>query len=146
GLPGVVLSALMYTVREPVRRGIKTMMAADGKPRVQQVPMKEVIIYLKVNWRTFLCHNVGFALLSFSSYGSSAWIPTFLHRNHGWTEAKAGQVYGLIGAIASALGVYAGGRFADWMSERGRQDSTMRVGLIVAVAWFPFGIAYPLLA
>src|SRR4029453_883611 len=126
GLPGVVLSALMYTVREPVRRGIKTMMAADGKPRVQQVPMKEVIIYLKKNWRTFMCHNLGFALLSFSSYGSSAWIPTFFVRNHGWSESQAGQIYGLIGAIASTLGIVAGGRMADWMEQRGQRDATMR--------------------
>jgi MFS family permease len=144
GLPGVVLSALMYTVREPVRRGIKTMMAADGKPRVQQVPMKEVIIYLKVNWRTFLCHNVGFALLSFSSYGSSAWIPTFFVRTHGWSEAQAGQIYGWIVAISSTIGIVAGGRVADWMVERGYRDATMRVGVIVAFAWLPFGLIYPL--
>ena len=146
GLPGVLLALLMYTVREPIRRGIRSVKGADGKTRVAQVPMDQVASYLSKNWKTFLCHNVGFALLSFSSYGSSAWIPTFLVRNHGWTEAKAGQVYGLVVGIASTLGVYAGGRLADWMAERGRQDATMRVGLIVAVAWFPFGMVYPLLS
>ena len=144
GLPGVLLALLMYTVREPIRRGIKTLPSAGSKARVAQVPMREVIAYLKTNWITFVCHNVGFALLSFSSYGSSAWIPTFFVRNHGWSEAKAGQVYGWIVAIASTLGVVAGGRLADWMAERGRRDATMRVGLIVAVAWFPFGLLYPL--
>src|SRR6266851_1403670 len=67
GLPGVLLSLLVYTVREPVRRGVRMMKAADGTTRVAQVPMIEVIAYLKQNWRTFFCHNVGFALLSFSS-------------------------------------------------------------------------------
>jgi len=144
GLPGVLLALLMYTVREPVRRGIRTLKAEDGKNKVVQVPMREVVAYLKKNWRTFLCHNVGFALLSFSSYGSSAWIPTFFARNHGWSEAKAGQVYGWTIAIAATLGVVAGGRLADWLAERGRRDSTMLVGLIAAVAWFPFGLLYPL--
>jgi MFS family permease len=106
--------------------------------------MSEVVGYLKKNMRTFICHNVGFALLSFSSYGSSAWIPTFFVRNHGWTEARAGQVYGWIIAIAATLGIVAGGRLADWMVERGRRDATMRVGLIAAVVWFPFGLLYPL--
>jgi MFS family permease len=146
GLPGVLFALLMYTVREPIRRGIRSIKNAAGKTRVVQVPMNEVIVYLKKNWVTFLCHNVGFALLSFSSYGSSAWIPTFLVRNHGWTPGKAGIVYGLIVGIASTLGVYAGGRLADWMAERGRLDSTMRVGLIVSIAWFPFGMIYPLLS
>lgn len=144
GLPGVLLALLMYTVREPVRRGIKTMKAADGKTKVAQVPMSEVFAYIKQNWRTFLCHNVGFALLSFSSYGSSAWIPTFFVRNHGWSEARAGQVYGWIVAIASTLGIVAGGRMADWMTERGHLDATMRVGLIVALAWLPCGLLYPI--
>ena len=101
GLPGMLLALLMYTVREPKRRGIRSVTGVDGKTRVAQVPMREVIAYLKKNWTTFLCHNVGFALLSFSSYGSSAWIPTFLIRNHGWTPSKAGQVYGWIVAIAT---------------------------------------------
>ena len=144
GLPGVLLALLMYTVREPVRRGIKTLKAADGKTKVAQVPMNEVVAYLKLNWRTFVCHNVGFALLSFSSYGSNAWIPTFFVRTHGWSEAQAGQVYGWIIAIASTIGIVAGGRLADWMVERGHKDATMRVGVIAALAWLPFGLAYPL--
>ena len=144
GLPGVLLALLMFTVREPVRRGIRMMTSADGKTRVSQAPLSEVVAYLKQNWRTFLCHNVGFALLSFSSYGSAAWIPTFFVRNHGWSEAKAGQVFGWIVAIAGTLGIVAGGRLADWMAERGRRDATMRVGLIVSLAWLPSGMLYPL--
>jgi MFS family permease len=46
--------------------------------------------------------------------------------------------------FASTLGVVAGGRVADWLTERGRRDSTMYVGFIVAVAWFPFGLLYPI--
>jgi len=144
GLPGVLLSLLVYTVREPVRRGIKTLMSSDGKARVAKAPMSEVIAYLKQNRRTLLCHNVGFGLLSFSSYGSSAWIPTFFVRNHGWTEAQAGQVYGWIVAIASTIGIVMGGRLADWMVERGYKDATLRVGLFAALAWLPFGLVYPL--
>ena len=144
GLPGVLLALLMYTVKEPKRRGVRWVKAADGRMTAAQVPMREVLAYLRENWVTFLCHNVGFALLSFSSYGSSAWIPTFFVRNHGWTEAAAGQVYGVIVTVFSTLGVFAGGRFADWMTERGSRDSTMRVGLVVSLAWLPTGLLYPL--
>ncbi len=146
GLPGVFLALLMYTVKEPLRRGMRLAKTADGKTQVAQTPLSEVIAYLRENRKTFLCHNVGFALLSFSSYGSSQWIPTFFIRNHGWTEATAGQVYGWIVAIASTLGIVAGGRLADWMAERGYRDATMRVGLIVSLAWFPSGMIYPLVS
>jgi len=146
GLPGVLLALLMYTVREPLRRGAKLVKAADGTTRVAQVPLGEVLAYLWENKLTFLCHNIGFALLSFSSYGSSAWIPTFFQRNHGWTISKSGLVYGLIVATCGTLGIAVGGRFADWMSERGRRDATMLVGLIVSLVWIPTGILYPVVS
>jgi MFS family permease len=144
GLPGILLALLMYTVREPVRRGTRLVSNAKGKSVAVKVPMKEVTDYLWQNRTTFICHNVGFALLSFSSYGSSAWIPTYFVRNHGLTEAQAGQLYGWIVAIFGTLGVAAGGRFADWMAERGRLDATMLTGFIVAFVYLPFGILYPL--
>lgn len=146
GTPGVLLALLMYTVREPIRRGVRLIKDAEGKSVTAKVPFSEVLGYLSANRRTFLCHNIGFALLSFSSYGSSAWIPTFFVRNHGWTEAQAGKTYGLVIGIFGTLGVAAGGYFADWLAERGYRDSTMRTGLIVSAAWFPFGMLYPILS
>ena len=144
GLPGVLLAALMYTVREPVRRGLKMIKTADGTVRQAQVPFRETWAYILSNWKTFLCHTIGFALLSFSSYGSSAWIPTMFQRNYGWTASKAGIVYGLIVGIFATLGVAAGGWWADRMQARGVRDATMRVGFWVAVLWFPTGMLYPI--
>jgi MFS family permease len=146
GLPGVLLSLLMYTVREPKRRGLQKQLNTAGTSSVAPLPLSEVIAYLKANWQTFACHNVGFALLSFSSYGTTAWIPSFFVRQHGWTEAHAGQVYGWIVAIFGTLGVALGGRFADWLSDQGYRDATMRTGLFVSLAWFPFGLFYPLVS
>ncbi len=145
GLPGILLAVLMYTVREPVRRGLKMIKAADGSRQQAQVPLGETWKYILSNWKTFLCHTVGFALLSFSSYGSSAWIPTMFQRNHGWTASKAGIVYGLVVGIFATLGVATGGWWADRMAARGKRDATMRVGFWVAVLWFPTGMLYPLM-
>lgn len=144
GLPGVLLALLVYSIREPARRGIKLLKAADGTMKAAQVPLKEVFAYIFENKLTFLCHNVGFALLSFSSYGSSSWIPTFLTRNHGWTGAKPGLVFGTVVAVCGTLGIVAGGWLADRMAARGYRDANMRVGLIVSIAWLPFGILFPL--
>jgi MFS family permease len=143
GIPGIFFAMLLYTIREPFRRGLRQTISADGKATRTQAPMSVVFSYLRANWLTFLCHNVGFAFLSFSSYGTSAWVPTFFVRNHGWTESQAGQVYGWIIAIAATLGVASGGWFADRLAERGYRNATMRVGLIVSIVWFPFGLVYP---
>jgi MFS family permease len=146
GLPGVLLALLMYTVREPVRRGVRMIKTADGKMKVAQVPLGEVLAYMLENKWTFICHTVGFALLSFSSYGTTSWVPAFFERTHGWSGAKTGMIYGTIVAVCGTLGIVAGGRFADWLAERGYKDATMRVGFIVALAWFPTGIIYPLVS
>jgi MFS family permease len=130
GLPGVLLAFLMYTVREPQRRGVR-------KAGAQQIPLNEVFSYLWANKTTFICHNVGFALISFSNYGSSSWVPTFFIRNHGWSAANAGYVYGGIIAVFGTLGIVVGGRLADWMTQRGYRDSSMRIGLYVTLAWLP---------
>jgi MFS family permease len=146
GLPGVLLAALMFTIREPMRRGMKMVRAADGTMRQAKVPFAEVYRYIASNWTTFVCHTVGFALLSFSSYGTSAWVPTMFQRNHGWSASKAGMVYGLTIGIFATLGVATGGWVADRLSRRGYRDATMRVGLFVSAAWFPFGMLYPIVS
>ncbi len=146
GLPGVLLALLAYTVREPMRRGLRMVRSNDGMLISTQVPLGEVYAYILKNWQTFVCHTVGFALLSFSSYGTSAWVPTMFVRNHGWSASRAGIVYGAIVMVFATLGVVAGGWVADKMVARGRRDATMRIGLIVAVAWFPFGLLYPIVA
>jgi MFS family permease len=51
----------------------------------------------------------------------------------------------MIVGIAGTLGIVSGGRLADWLSERGHRDATLRLSGMAALAWLPFGIAYPLM-
>lgn len=130
GLPGVLLAALMTTVREPARTRAATTAS-----------YAEFWQFVRANFGTFLCHNLGFSLLSFSSYGIAAWLPTFFTRHHGWTASSIGIWFGLIVMIFGTLGIVAGGYWADRLRQRGQPDATMRVGLFVSLAWFPAGIA-----
>jgi MFS family permease len=141
GLPGLLMTLLLITVREPQRRGAGT--SSSGEANV--VPIAEVVAYLRRNSRTLLCHNLGFAMLSFSGYGSAAWIPVFLQRAYGLSARDAGVYYGLIVMFAGTLGIVFGGRLADRLAARGRRDAKMLAGLIAAVVWVPFGILFPLM-
>jgi len=145
GIPGVLFALLMCTVKEPARKGAHMTQAADGRATIASVPMRDVIAYIGQNRATFLCHNLGFALLAFSGYGTSAWIPTFLIRKYGWTASQAGVKYGAIICIFGTIGIVIGGRLADWLARRGFQDSSMRVGLIGALVWLPTGVLYPVM-
>ncbi|WP_159452240.1 hypothetical protein [Singulisphaera sp. GP187] len=53
------------------------------------------------------------AFLAFSSYGISAWIPTFLIRNPHWSLAQAGFTINLIHMVCGTSGIVCGrrGRF-----------------------------------
>ena len=57
GLPGVLLALLMFTIREPLRRGLKMIKTADGSMQKVEVPFSEVAKYIGANWKTFLCHT-----------------------------------------------------------------------------------------
>jgi MFS family permease len=132
GAVGLLLVPLMFTISEPARRGATT----------ETFPLGEVARHYNRNRATYVCHNLGIALLTFSAYGSSAWTPTFFIRQHGWSNAQAGIVLGLLTAVFGSLGVFSGGWLADRMTLRGHTDACMRVGFIAAVLWFPTGIGY----
>ncbi|MBJ21332.1 MAG: MFS transporter [bacterium] len=143
GLPGLlVVPLLLLTVREPLRRGVISSRMGDGRT---DLPFSEVYAYAKENWRALATHNVGFALLSFSSYGTGSWLPSMFKRVHGWDVAQFGFVYGLIVFIGSASGAILGGVIADALGKRGYRDAKIRVGFFAAWIWLPFGIAFPMI-
>ena len=136
GAAGVLFTLLMLAVHEPVRRGVGAGVA---------VPLAEVGRYIRSNRRTVLCHNFGFAGLALAGYGSAAWIPTFFIRTYGWDAGQVGIVYGSIVAVFGCLGIVFGGRLADRLARRGRDDANMRVGLYAAIGALPFVLAFPLM-
>jgi Major Facilitator Superfamily len=131
GLPGVLFGLLMYTVREPARRGVL------GRAHSSQTPMPEVWRYIFANGRTFSCHNIGFALLSFASYASGAWVPEFFRRSFHWEISQTGLIYGTEVAIFGSIGIVGAGRLADWMRAKGTAHANMKLGLAIALVSVP---------
>jgi len=136
GAAGVLFTLLMLAVKEPARRGVGAGVA---------VPLADVGRYIRANRRTVLCHNFGFAGLSFAGYGSAAWVPSFFIRTHGWDAGQVGIIYGSIVAVCGCLGIVFGGRLADWMAKHGRSDANMRVGLYAAIGAVPCVLSFPLM-
>src|SRR5262249_14010209 len=142
GLPGLPVGLLLYTIREPSRKGARRLTDAGTAPPVATT--REVWASLCDNWKTFACLNLGTALISLSSYGMSSWVPEMFGRRYGWTIRGRRTGFGLIVGIACTLGIVTGGRVADWLNDRGFRDSTVRVAAFSALAWLPFGVLYPL--
>ena len=101
--------------------------------------------YLLKNWKTVSCHNIGYAWLAFSGYGLGAWVPTLFMRLHGFSASQIGYLLGITGLTFSTAGVVFGGWFTDKLMAMGYRDAKMRVGVIVSLAWIPFGLLYPLM-
>ncbi len=141
GLPGLILTSLLWTVKEPVRRGV---IHGKGK-EAAQVPMRVVLLYLKKNWKTVLCHNLGVAFLAVAGYSGGFWDLAFLGRTYGWSPGEGGIWYGLVTMAAGASGVLFGGRLADFLTRRGYKSANMLAIFIAAVVWLPFGALYPLM-
>ena len=139
GLPGLLFAPLfLLTVREPARRG-------GGRSQSSSPPVREVAAYIRQNAATLTLHGLGFAMLSFSSYGTAAWLPTLYLRVHGWSAGEIGLPYGIITFVFGSAGIFSGGALADWLLRRGRRDAKVWSPWFAAWIWFPFGLVYPLL-
>ena len=135
----VPLVLLLLTVKEPARRG-----SGRGAGKSELPSLADVRAHYRKHKRTVFYHHLGFATLAFSSYGVGSWLPAFFIRKHGWSIEKVGLWLGLNGMITAAVSVAFGGWLADRWFRSGRKDAKLRVALLGSFAWFPFGMAYPL--
>src|SRR5579872_1301606 len=96
GIPGLLATLLLLTIKEPLRRGVTALNKASAS---------ESMAYIFKNKGTFLCHNAGFGLLSLVSYASAAWVPEFFRRVYHWDIPKIGLVYGSMVGVFGVLGI-----------------------------------------
>lgn len=131
GLPGLLLSAWVMTLREPVRR-------VSTKAVQQQSGFRTLLVWMRLHWRAFTAHLAGFSLLGLLFNSTLAWMPTHMIRSFELTASQAGLWLGTILLVFSTVGILVGSFLSDWLSRRGRSDATMLVGLISAVCLVPF--------
>ena len=133
GIAGVLFSLAFFWVKEPARRNAGSAHA---------VPFSEVLAYLWRNRRTVICHNLGFAMIAFCSYGSAAWMPEFFVRTYGWKPGEVGIVYGLLVMVFGCAGIIFGGRLTDRWLKQGVSDAALRVGIWAAIGTVLSGAVY----
>ncbi len=134
GLPGLVIAALMVTVREPFRRAL-----------AHQLPLSALVAYIKANRRTYVAHSFGFAASGLVNSALALWLATFFIRTYGWTAPQAGKAQGLLTMSIGTTGVLCGGWVADWYVKRGQIDGPLRVGVIGAAGMLVSASLMPLM-
>jgi MFS family permease len=131
GIPGVLISLLLLTVKEPARKDLLKSEIGNDK-----LDLNDALKLVFAHPRTFLSICVGTAFTAFVSYGCTAWIPTYFFRTFGWPVPKAGFRFGLVLLLASVSGILWGGWYADRLKNKGIQHGRLRIGLIAGAGIF----------
>ena len=131
GLPGVLMTLVMLSVKEPKRTGIKKDLGTS-------VTIKDAVRYMVKNSKVYLSVFIGFSMLAIPITTIFTWYPTYLQRIHDLTIGESGKILGLILFFLSSSGVFFGGWLVDFLKRRNYQDSFFRVGLIAAITPVPF--------
>ena len=100
-LPGIIITALLLTVREPERKNRKSQ--SDTVPS-----WSEVLSYMKSKKRIYLSLHVATPFLVVMLYGLQGWSPTILVRVFDFELSSAGRIYGIIALLFGSAGVLTG--------------------------------------
>ena len=144
-LPGILVLALLATVREPARRDFTgKAVAQNRKEQAAPVPFRDVVRFFLNHRRIMLAHFGGFMALGTVITAYLVWIPEVLRRTHDFEIAQAGLIYGLALVLFGTCGPYAGGWLAERLAVRGRHDAELRAAMLAGIGMVPLSIAAPL--
>jgi len=136
GLPGLLLAALMFTIREP-GRGV----AASGDERA--FSPREALAYLWAERAFYGRFFGGMALLVVALYALPAWTPAFLMRAHGGTAGSVGLHYGTATLLAGSLGVLLGPWVAARLRRRYPDEAPVRTTVVAGLGIVPLCLFLP---
>ena len=139
-LPGLLVLALMATVKEPARRNAAGALAQKSRA----VPLREVFGFMRDHRKIIIGHFGGFLALGTVISAYLVWTPEFLRRSHDISIAEAGFIYGIMLLVFGTAGPYAGGWLAERFNARGYNDGEMRAAIIGGLAMIPLTILTPL--
>jgi len=141
GLPGLVVAALMLSVREPKRQG----KIGIGTSSTDVISLGDAARFLGHRWKTY----GGLALIVAGStilgYGFLNWIPSMFERTWGLTMPQIATSLGVVLLIAGPIGVNGAGWLADRWFRQGHQDAHLRVMMISAPLMLVSSVALPLM-
>ena len=136
GLPGLLVSLLLLTIKEPPRRNLSADMHRAG--------FAKTVGYLWLHFAVFGPLFIGLALGSLD-VGSRQWGAAFFQRTYGWSPVQYGMVSGVISIAIMLVGLAAGTRWAEWFQRRGEAAGPYRVILYTRLLALPFAVLMPVM-
>ena len=106
--PGALLAFLLFLIPEP---------PLGQFDHAEKNPDRNTLAGLARN-PAFLTATFGMAMMTFALGGLQVWMPTFLHRVHGYTLREANNLFGLSIAVNGLVASLAGGWLSDYLLRR----------------------------
>jgi MFS family permease len=136
GLPGLVVSLLLLTVKEPRRRNLRL--------EIRKAGFRTTVKYLLLHFAVFGPMFVGLTIGSLD-VGGRQWGAAFFERTYGWSPAQYGIVSGMISIPFMLIGLVLGAKWAEWFQNRGDPAGAYRVILYTRLVSIPFSILMPMM-
>ena len=135
GLPGLLLSLVMLTVKEPVRRDVKE--GASSAPW-------HMFRYLFSNWQTYLTFVLPFCLMTTVAY-THFWMPEVFSRTWGMDTPEFAQIKAVVTLVCAPATVFAAGALSDYLVRRGRDNAPLVIAVAGAFLFAPTGFLISLM-
>lgn len=133
GTPGILLSLLMLTIREPERRQVTRSLrtgSAEG-----------FVEHMRNAPRVYASVHIVSALTAFTGYAVAGWIPTYFVRIFGLEVSQAGMLIGPVAALAGMAGCLTSGFVSDRLVAGNYRGGRFVIPLI----WWPLALCALLL-
>jgi hypothetical protein len=145
GLPGLLIAALMATLREPARRGRIVAGLGHAPVAPERLPVKDVLVFIGKNAGIFLPMFASMGIAAVMGFGIRSWAPSFYVRTFHWTVARYGFVQGLLSVLVMPIGALTGSLFAEQLAKKGYDDANMRTVFVGQLLSLPGMILFPLM-
>lgn len=140
GIPGALLSLLLVTIPEPVRRGSQATQPRSFSWRSAFRSYAALLRFMRSRGRFFFFHYAGFAVASMIVVGAGTWYPAHMGRTFGWDPSQIGFALGLTLVVAGVVGKLMCGFAVDAMFRRGIHDAQIRWYACTLAAATPIGV------
>ncbi|SDE59564.1 spinster family MFS transporter [Kordiimonas lacus] len=138
GIPGLLLTLMMLTVKEPIRKG-----ATQGG---KSIPVRDVIKHVKDRGRAYAGVCLGVSCVAALGFGTLSFLAFFFYRYHGMNPADVGKTFGTISLFTGPAGLLLGGFLADRWLAQGKKDAHIRALLVAPVMYLVPSLALPFIA
>ena len=139
GLPGILLTLLMFTIKEPGRKGASAS-------RTEGYSYRELWEFCLSRRKYLSYHFIAYLCLSIQGFAFLTWIVEFFVRVHGWTRTEIGLTYGSIALIVGIMGSIGAGYYAGYWLAKGRADAPMRLAFYGTIGLGPLAVIMPLVS